>query len=344
MAIIYTAIKYEKTAVNKSENYFQFSIIAIKQPKNPIMMRLIFMGTPDFAVPSLRILHEQGYNIVAVITATDKPAGRGGHLQMSAVKKYALEHNLPVLQPSNLKDPAFSEQLQALQPDLQVVVAFRMLPMSVITAAKYGTINLHASLLPQYRGAAPINWAVANGETETGVTTFFIEQKLDTGNIIFQEKTPILPHENAGDIHDRLMTMGADLVLKTVDAIATQTAVAHPQPMVENSKPAPKIFTPTCELHFEQSCVVLHNLVRGLSPYPAAFTTWNGQSLKVFATEALPTPHSYPIGTVVSDGKYVDVATVDGFLRLLEVQLAGRKRMDIAAFLRGQKLVAALPC
>ncbi len=307
-------------------------------------LRIIYMGTPDFAVESLKVLVENGFNVVGVVTMPDKPAGRGHHIQYSPVKQYALEHNLKLLQPEKLKDETFLEELKSLQADLQIVVAFRMLPEAVWNMPRLGTFNLHASLLPQYRGAAPINWAVINGNKETGVTTFFLTHEIDTGNIILQEKTPILPKDTAGDIHDRLMTIGAQLVKKTVELIIAGKAQGMPQPHLEDMKPAPKIFKDTCRINWNMPAEDLYNFVRGLSPYPAAWTELVSPSnevigLKVFEAEAELKVHDEMGGKIVSDHKnYMKVTTSDGYLKLLSVQLAGKKRMSTEELLRGFKI------
>ncbi len=307
-------------------------------------LRIVFMGTPDFAVESLRSLVEGGYQVVGVVTMPDKPVGRHQTvLQASPVKRYAEEKGLPVLQPEKLKDPVFLEQLRALRADLQVVVAFRMLPEVVWAMPPMGTFNLHASLLPQYRGAAPINWAIINGETETGLTTFFLQHEIDTGNIIRQVRVPVAPTDNAGDLHDRLMQLGGALVTETVDLIArgdVQT-VAQPSPADGVAlKPAPKIFKETCRIAWCEGVKRAYDFIRGLSPYPAAWTELvEGDKrliLKVYAAEMETAVPGEPVGTLVTDGRSaMRVALPDGYLRLLSVQLAGKKRMDIADFLRG---------
>ncbi|MFK7904768.1 MAG: methionyl-tRNA formyltransferase [Chitinophagales bacterium] len=302
-------------------------------------MKIVFMGTPDFAVPSLDILLQNGYDIVGVITATDKRAGRGNKLQQSAVKKYALEKGLNVLQPKNLKNADFQAELAALKAELQVVVAFRMLPATVFEMPPKGTINLHGSLLPQYRGAAPINWAVINGDTESGVTTFFIEQKIDTGEMIFQAKVPIAETDTAGNLHDNLQAVGAELLLKTVNAIRDGDYPRTKQVLEGESKKAPKIFKETCKINWEQPTASVYNFIRGMSPYPTAFTHLDGKSLKVFSSEKIIEAHDYKVGTWLSDGKkFLRVATLDGFVELKEIQLQGKKRMMADAFLRGYKL------
>ena len=301
------------------------------------------MGTPDFAVEPLRRLVEAGKNIVAVVTMPDKPAGRGHKIQFSPVKEYALSVNIPLLQPVNLKDPEFVEELRSYQADLQIVVAFRMLPEIVWNMPPLGTFNLHASLLPQYRGAAPINWAVINGETETGITTFFLQHEIDTGNIIMQEKITIAPDDNAGIVHDRLMMLGADLVLKTVNQIESGNVASIPQPDGE-LKAAPKIFKDTCLINFNTTAESVRNLVRGLAPYPAAWIeltdpTGNTTNMKIYeVSKELCTP-SHPAGTLICDGKKVlKVAVLDGYIHLDQVQLAGKKRMPAADLMRGPDL------
>lgn len=302
-------------------------------------MRIVFMGTPEFAVPSLDILLQNGYDIVGVITATDKRAGRGNRVQQSAVKKYALEKGLNILQPRNLKSAKFQAKLAALKADLQVVVAFRMLPASVFEMPPKGTINLHGSLLPQYRGAAPINWAVINGETESGVTTFFIEQKIDTGELIFQAKVPIEETDTAGDLHDALQEVGANLVLKTVNAIRDGDYPKTKQVIEGELKKAPKIFKETCEINWQQPTEKIYNFIRGMSPYPTAFTHLDGKTLKVFSAAKIIEAHEYEVGAWLSDGKrFLRVATEDGFIDLKEIQLQGKKRMNVKAFLNGYGL------
>lgn len=306
-------------------------------------MKIIYMGTPDFAVEPLRRLVEAGKNIVAVVTMPDKPAGRGHKIQFSPVKEYALSVNLPILQPVNLKDPEFIEQLRSYQADLQIVVAFRMLPEIVWNMPPLGTFNLHASLLPQYRGAAPINWAVINGETETGITTFFLQHEIDTGNIIMQQKIDIAPDDNAGIVHDKLMYLGSDLVLQTVNQIESGNVASIPQPEGE-LKPAPKIFKETCRINFNTTAESVRNLVRGLAPYPAAWieladTEGNATNMKIYeVSKELCTP-THPVSTLICDGKKVlKVAVQDGYIHLDQVQLAGKKRMPAADLMRGTDL------
>jgi len=306
------------------------------------------MGTPDFAVESLKILVENKYDVVGVITMPDKPAGRGNKVQFSSVKQYALEQNLHLLQPEKLKDEAFLEELRSLQADLQIVVAFRMLPEVVWDMPKFGTFNLHASLLPQYRGAAPINWAIINGDKETGATTFFLTHEIDTGKIIFQEKIAISETDNAENVHDRLMEMGAKLVKKTVDMLVEGKIDAVDQAQFIYSglelKAAPKIFKETCQIDLSWGVERVYNFVRGMSPYPTAWLELqfpNQQEkiiLKVFETEKEICNQELAIGTVITDGKkYAKVALSDGFINLKSVQMAGKKRMEIGELLRGMR-------
>lgn len=301
-------------------------------------MKIVFMGTPDFAVASLKALVESGScEVVAVITAPDKPSGRGLVMNETPVKKYAVSQGIPVLQPEKLKNLNFLEELRSYQADLQIVVAFRMLPELVWNMPRLGTFNLHGSLLPQYRGAAPINWAVINGETETGVTTFFLQHEIDTGNVIFAEKTPILPEDNAGTIHDKLMEIGASLVVKTVKAIEAGNYPQIPQDMSAELKSAPKIFKETCQIDWNLSAERIHNFVRGLSPYPAAWTTLNDKACKIYKTEIGEIANdSAEIGSFKTDGKtYLDFRSIDKWIKIKELQLEGKKRMGIEEFLRG---------
>lgn len=299
------------------------------------------MGTPEFAVASLDALVGGGYNVVGVVTMPDKPAGRGYKMQFSAVKEYALAHNLPLLQPEKLKNEEFLNALRALHADLQIVVAFRMLPEVVWGMPPLGTFNLHGSLLPQYRGAAPINWAIINGEQETGVTTFFLQQEIDTGDLILQKRTPITDGDNAGTIHDRLMSIGAAAVVETVDCIIAGTAPKTPQPQGVTLKSAPKIFKETCRVDWTQSCHQIFNFVRGLSPYPAAWSVLHTDDktidIKLFEVTREPAAHTLQAGQVVCDGKnYLKVAVADGFVKIESLQPAGKKRMSAADWLRGQ--------
>jgi len=305
-------------------------------------LRIIFMGTPDFAVASLRALVENRYNVVAVVTMPDKPMGRHGSvLQSSAVKQYAVSVGLPVLQPEKLKDEAFLELLRSFHADLQIVVAFRMLPEVVWNMPPHGTFNLHASLLPQYRGAAPINWAIMGGETETGVTTFFLQHEIDTGAIIHQERLPIGPEDNAEVVHDKLMTMGAELVLRTVDDILSDAVHPIPQDslLVPSLKPAPKLFRENTQVDWQQTAAFIHNFIRGLSPYPTAWTTLvapDGTSTALKLFESRVEEGNLSPGEIETDGKsYIYIGTREGVISLLSLQLAGKKRMSVADFLRG---------
>ena len=307
-------------------------------------LRIVFLGTPDFAVESLRRIHTEGFNIVGVVTMPDKPAGRGHHLLQSPVKQYAVACGLPLLQPVSLKDPEFLAQLKALDANLFVVIAFRMLPREVWQMPRLGTFNLHASLLPKYRGAAPINWAVINGDTITGVTTFFLKHEIDTGDIIAQESISISPDENVGSVHDRLMTLGADLTVKTLSSIINGTLTTTSQDALVGDiepTPAPKIFKDTCRIDWNKGVKGVYDFVRGLSPYPAAWTELKvGDSvpalLKIYETEKQFIHHEKATGTMDTDGKtYLRVAVPDGFVSLRSLQLAGQKRMDVTDFLRG---------
>ncbi len=307
--------------------------------------RIVFMGTPTFAVESLKALVEGGYDVVGVITMPDKPAGRGHKIQYSPVKEYALSRNLPLLQPERLKDEAFIEQLRSLKADLQIVVAFRMLPEVVWNMPPLGTFNLHGSLLPQYRGAAPINWAIINGEKETGITTFFLTHEIDTGEIIDKVAIPILPSDNAGTIHDKLMTLGTQLVVRTVDAIRNNTLTRIPQSElvqdVQILRSAPKLTKENCTINWNKPSTDIHNFVRGLSPYPAALTTLhtNGQppqQVKIFETEIIEDANTHSCGSlsITSDG-YLQVATATGAMKVISLQLPGKKRVNSNEWLRG---------
>lgn len=303
-------------------------------------MRIVFMGTPEFAVPSLKILHENGYNIVGVITAPDKPKGRGKKLLGTPVKEYAESVGLNILQPTNLKSPDFVEQLRSLKADLQIVVAFRMLPEVVWSMPPLGTFNLHGSLLPQYRGAAPINWAIINGETETGVTTFFLKHEIDTGNIILQEKEPIGLDDTVGDVYTRLMNKGADLVLKTVETIAKGEVQLLPQDDSLELKKAPKIHKDTCKIDWDCASSTVRDFIRGLSPYPAAWTILGDKKFKVYEGRAAQSKRDGGTkpGDYITDNKtYLSVKTNDGWFDLLELQMEGKKRMSIEDLLRGFK-------
>ncbi|GAB3703879.1 methionyl-tRNA formyltransferase [Spirosoma flavus] len=306
----------------------------------PQPLRIIFMGTPDFAVPSLQRLLGAGCHVVAVVTAPDRPSGRGLQLTKSAVKKAAEAANLPVLQPEKLREPAFLEQLASYRADIQVVVAFRMLPEVVWSMPTIGTFNLHASLLPNYRGAAPINWAIINGETETGVTTFFIEKEIDTGQLIFQDSEPIYPDDTAGLLHDRLMERGANLVLKTVQAIESGEYPRNTQTNADNLRPAPKLSRETTEINWNQPSIAIRNFIRGLSPYPSAWTLINDKVFKIFgATLANESPFAAEPGEAYSDNKTkILIRAVDGWLQIDSLQAEGKRRMTAEEFLRGNKL------
>lgn len=310
-------------------------------------LRIVYMGTPDFAVEALRCLVEGGYNVVGVITMPDKPAGRGHKLQYSPVKQYALDQNLPLLQPEKLKDETFVEALRAWKADLQIVVAFRMLPEVVWNMPRLGTFNLHASLLPQYRGAAPINWAVINGDTETGITTFFLKHEIDTGEVIQQERVPIADTDDVGTVHDKLMTLGGKLVIETVEAILNDTVRSIPQEemaVAGELRPAPKIFKETCRIDWNQPTKRIYDFIRGLSPHPAAWTELvqpDGETvvMKIFETEKIAKLHQLAPGTLLTDGKtYIHVATPDGFIGILALQLPGKKRLKTDELLRGFRL------
>lgn len=314
-------------------------------------LRIVYMGTPDFAVESLRCLVEGGYQVVGVVTMPDKPVGRHQtELSASPVKQYALQAGIKVLQPVKLKDEAFLEELRSLQADLQIVVAFRMLPEVVWAMPRLGTFNLHASLLPQYRGAAPINWAVINGETQTGITTFFLKHEIDVGDVIQQVPVPIEDTDDAGAVHDKLMMLGGRLVTETVDQILAGIIRTTPQTeMIHEAgsvKPAPKIFKDTCRIDWSKGVKPVYDFIRGLAPYPAAWTELvnNGgkiQTMKVFRTVKELAVHTHPVGTLLTDGKtWLKVAVPDGFVVLEDLQLAGKKRMPVVDFLRGNRLDA----
>ena len=316
--------------------------------KNFEALRIIFMGTPEFAVASLDKLVQGGCNIITVITAPDKPGGRGMEIQQSAVKKYAVENGLPILQPEKLKNPEFLEALKALNADVQIVVAFRMLPELVWNMPPMGTINLHGSLLPQYRGAAPINWAIINGEKETGVTTFKLQHEIDTGNILLQQSFTIGEGENAGEVHDRMKIIGADLLLKTMQELANGSLEELVQPVIiqdyEPSKDlnlykhAPKIFTETCKIDWAKSIEEVYNLIRGLAPYPAAFSFLEGKKLKIYKAEMVATAPSIAAGEFETDKKtFIQFACSNGYISVKEIQLEGKKKMLIADLLRGYR-------
>ena len=299
-------------------------------------LRIVFMGTPEFAVPSLEILVKNGFNVAGVITAPDKPAGRGRKIQQSAVKEYALSAGLKVLQPEKLKAPEFIDELKSLNANLQIVVAFRMLPEIVWDMPEIGTFNLHASLLPQYRGAAPINWAIINGETTTGCTTFFLKHEIDTGDIILQHEEPIHPEDNVGTLYSRLMNKGAELVLKTVKLIAEDNIVTRPQEISKDTKSAPKIFKETCEIDWKQPVETIHNFIRGLSPYPAAWFMLNDKQIKVY--ESAISYRELNDAYETDNKTYLYMKANDGAISIKELQLQGKKKMSIEEFLRGNKL------
>jgi methionyl-tRNA formyltransferase len=296
------------------------------------------MGTPEFAVASLDAIRRAGYNVVAVITAPDKPAGRGMQLTESAIKKYAIAKGLPILQPEKLKNPAFVDELRAFAADLQIVVAFRMLPEIVWNMPPMGTVNLHGSLLPQYRGAAPINWAVINGEPETGVTTFKLQHDIDTGNILLQERFPIGSDETAGEVHDRMKEIGAQTLVRTIAGLAAGTLYGTPQDNPPNLHHAPKILTETCRIDWAKPTAEIYNLIRGLSPFPTAFTKLDGKLLKIYHAAKEPTPPSLPPGQPDTDNRtYLRFAAPDGYIRVTELQVEGKRRMKTEDFLRGYK-------
>jgi len=310
---------------------------------NGKQLRIVFMGTPEFAVTSLKALVENGYNVVGVVTAPDRPSGRGLQIHQSDVKQYADNCGLHILQPEKLKDENFLKELESLKADLQIIVAFRMLPEVVWKMTPLGTFNLHGSLLPRYRGAAPLNWAIINGDQETGVTTFLLKQEIDTGNILFQETVPIGPEETLGELHDKLMVIGANLVIKTVEALADGNISPLPQTALKVDPErlhAPKIFKETCKINWQKPAAAINNLIRGLSPYPAAWTNLKGNGsetgIKIFKASVECIGHNCQPGEILSDNKsYLKIACADGFLHILDLQVAGKKRLGIAPFLRG---------
>ena len=333
-----------KTQLSNEDN--QIFIMSIENRKSEIVNpKIVFMGTPEFAVASLGALINAGYNIVGVVTAPDKPSGRGMQLNESAVKKYAQEKNLKILQPEKLKNPEFITELKSLKADLQVVVAFRMLPEIVWNMPPLGTINVHASLLPQYRGAAPINWAIINGEKETGVTTFKLQHEIDTGNILLQEKISIDENETVGELHDKLKELGAKLIVKTIQQIENGNIIEQSQQLSINSqqstelKHAPKIFTETCKIDWNKNAEDIYNLIRGLSPYPCAFTNLDDKMLKIYFGKKELCNHHFENGSVHTDGKkYLKFACANGFIHCTDIQLQGKKRMNAEDFLRGYKI------
>ncbi|MBP5502910.1 MAG: methionyl-tRNA formyltransferase [Bacteroidales bacterium] len=310
-------------------------------------LRIIYMGTPEFAVAPLKALVDNGFNVVAVVTGEDKPQGRGRKIMPTPVKELAVSLGIPVLQPAKLKDETFQAELRSYNADLQVVVAFRMLPEAVWAMPKFGTFNLHTAILPQYRGAAPINWAVINGETKTGVTTFMLDHDIDTGRILLKKEIDILPEDNAGSVHDKLMEIGSQLVVDTVEMILSGNvkSVAQSDLIAPDTvlKPAPKIFKEDCRLDFSKNGISIKNLVRGLSPYPTAFTTIKvkdkDMSLKVFAVDFEPSKGIAETGKLFTDNKtFIKISCADGYVQLLDIQLEGKKRMGVVDFLRGVKL------
>ncbi|MDB4834999.1 methionyl-tRNA formyltransferase [Cyclobacteriaceae bacterium] len=302
-------------------------------------LRIVYMGTPEFACAGLEILIKNNYNIVGVITAPDKKSGRGQKITPSPVKETALEHELNILQPTNLKDPEFIEELKSLNANLQIVVAFRMLPEMVWNMPEIGTFNLHASLLPQYRGAAPINWALINGETQTGVTTFFLKHEIDTGDILFQDEVTILPDENVGGLYNKLMNIGSETILKTVKAIEEDNYKQIPQQHSSDLKAAPKIFKDTCKIDWNQSAQTIFNFIRGLSPYPVAWTEVKEKTCKIYEATVTDTPSKGAPGTIESDGKtFFHFNTADLQLKITRLQLQGKKQLPIEDFLRGYQL------
>lgn len=302
-------------------------------------LRIVFMGTPDFAVGILDSLIKENYEIVGVVTASDKPAGRGQKIKYSAVKEHALAHNLPILQPDNLKDETFLSELKALNANLQLVVAFRMLPKAVWEMPELGTFNLHASLLPDYRGAAPINWAIINGETTTGVTTFFIDDKIDTGAMILSNSLEIKPFENAGELHNRLLKLGSETVAQTLKLIENEVVKTTIQEESKNNKLAPKLNKENCKINWTKSALEIHNLIRGLSPYPSAWCLLNDSvqeyPIKIYEATFCIEEHAYKIGTIIIGKKEMKVAVKDGFIHILSIQFPGKKRMNVVEFLNG---------
>ncbi|GGW69912.1 methionyl-tRNA formyltransferase [Winogradskyella epiphytica] len=303
-------------------------------------LRIVFMGTPDFAVATLKALLDHNYKVVGVITAPDRPAGRGQKLRSSAVKEFALQHDLKVLQPTNLKADAFLEELKALNANLQIIVAFRMLPKVVWQMPEYGTFNLHASLLPQYRGAAPIHWAIINGETKTGVTTFFIDEKIDTGAIIDSKETTIRPTTTVGELHDELMTIGSELVIKTVEQIENDSVSTLVQPQTDDLKTAYKLNRDNCKIDWSLSIDTIYNKIRGLNPFPTAWCyLYNGEdkplSVKIYGVEKVEADHNLAPGTITTTRTDLQVACEGGYINILEIQLPGKRKMDVKSLLNG---------
>lgn len=305
-------------------------------------LKVVFFGTPDFAKASLEAIHKSEHQIVGVVTVADKASGRGQKINESPVKKYAIQHHLPIFQPEKLRNPEFLSQIKNLEADIFVVVAFRMMPKILFQMPRLGTFNLHASLLPDYRGAAPINYAIINGENKTGVTTFFINEKIDEGNILLQTETEINPNENAGSLHDRLMNIGSELVVKTLDKIAEGNITERPQPMVKQPKNAFKIFKEDTRINWNKHCSEVHNFIRGMAPYPCAFTSISigneQKNIKVFAGKYEISTHNHPVGMVELSKSGLKFYTIDGIYYPTEIQLEGKKRMSIKDFLNGLKL------
>ena len=302
-------------------------------------MKIVFLGTPEFSVMALDAIIKAGHEVAAVVTMPDKPAGRGMQFQQSAVKKYALDHHLKVLQPEKLRDEQFISELREINADIQVVIAFRMLPEVVWSMPKYGTINLHASLLPDYRGAAPINWAIINGDTKSGVCTFLLKHEIDTGDILLKQEVEIGESTSAGELHDTLMQVGAEVVVKSLEMIQTGNYQTVAQPKFAG-KLAPKIFKQDCQIDWSKSCSSIYNLIRGLSPYPAAHSQLHGKGIKIFKASKEIIPHQYEVGKAFSDGKtYLKYACSDGFISVIELQLEGKKKMLVDEFLRGYKWI-----
>ncbi len=302
-------------------------------------MKIVFLGTPEFSVMALDAIIKAGHDVAAVVTMPDKPAGRGMQLQQSAVKKYAVEHHLKVLQPEKLKDEKFISELKEIKADIQVVIAFRMLPEVVWNMPKYGTINLHASLLPDYRGAAPINWAIINGDSKSGVCTFLLKHEIDTGDILLKQEVEIGENTTAGELHDILMKVGAEVVVKSLEIFEKGNYITEAQPKFAG-KLAPKIFKQDCQIDWSKSCSDVYNLIRGLSPYPAAHSHLHGKGVKIFKASKEIIAHQNEMGKAISDGKtYIKFACSDGYILINELQLEGKKRMLVDEFLRGYKWV-----
>ncbi len=302
-------------------------------------MKIVFLGTPEFSVMALDAIIRAGHDVAAVVTMPDKPSGRGMYLQQSAIKKYALEHHLKILQPEKLRDEEFIEELKVINADINVVIAFRMLPEVVWNMPKYGTMNLHASLLPDYRGAAPINWAIINGDTKSGVCTFLLKHEIDTGDILLKQEVEIGEDTKAGELHDTLMQVGAEVVIKSLEMIQNGNYITESQPQFAG-KLAPKIFKQDCQIDWSKSCSSIYNLIRGLSPYPAAHSQLHGKGIKIFKASKEIIPHQYEEGKAFSDGKtYLKYACSDGFISVIELQLEGKKKMLVDEFLRGYKWI-----